>query len=263
MAYVVYLGELLFPVTPSKITAKYKGQNKTASLIDGSQINMLKPPALAEISFDALIPQQPYHFAMYENSAVIPKSYKKVLKKKDFQEGYKGNGYLKPDYFFAWLEVLKVKKQIVNFTIYREKPGIKMRKKESSLFHTELKVSLEDYTIKEDAGEGMDFIVSITLKAYEPYGTKEAVLKKSRIKKIVIKREGKPDIRVRELTVKKGDTLQNIVRKFCKNVESYKAKDLYQDNKKVIEKAARKHGRKSSSKGHYLYEGTKLRLPGR
>lgn len=111
MAYVVYLGELLFPVTPSKITAKIKGQNKTASLIDGSQINMLKPPALAEISFDALIPQQPYHFAMYENSAVIPKSYKKVLKKKDFQEGYKGNGYLKPDYFFAWLEVLKCKKR--------------------------------------------------------------------------------------------------------------------------------------------------------
>lgn len=263
MAYVVYLGELLFPVTPSKITAKMKGQNKTASLIDGSQINMLKPPGLTEISFDALIPQQPYHFAMYENGTEILPGYQRVLKNKDFNERYGGNGYLKPDYFFEKLELLKTKKKKVNFTIYREKPETKLRERERSLFHTELKVSLEDYTIKEDASEGMDFIVSINLKAYQPYGTKEAVLKKSRVKKIVIERDGKPDIRVRELTVKKGDTLQNIVRKFCKNVESYKAKDLYQDNKKVIEKAARKHGRKSSSKGHYLYEGTKLRLPGR
>ena len=39
-------------------------------------------------------------------------------------------------------------------------------------------------------------------------------------------------------------------------------KRIYQLNQKTIEDAARKHGRKSSSNGHYLYAGTVLKLPG-
>ena len=38
------------------------------------------------------------------------------------------------------------------------------------------------------------------------------------------------------------------------------APKIYKWNKKKIEKAARKHGRKSSKKGKYIYKGTKLKL---
>ena len=39
-------------------------------------------------------------------------------------------------------------------------------------------------------------------------------------------------------------------------------KEIYSLNKKVIEAEARKRGRKSSSNGHWIYPGTKLKLPG-
>lgn len=52
----------------------------------------------------------------------------------------------------------------------------------------------------------------------------------------------------------------------CKISELYygttsKWKKIYDKNKKKIEAAAKKHGRKNSDKGKYLYKGTKLTIP--
>jgi len=58
--------------------------------------------------------------------------------------------------------------------------------------------------------------------------------------------------------VKKGETLHSISVKYWKN--GSKKNSLYKWNKKVIEKAAKKHGKKSSKKGKYLYAGTVLKL---
>ena len=58
--------------------------------------------------------------------------------------------------------------------------------------------------------------------------------------------------------VKKGETLHSISVKYWKN--GSKKNDLYKWNKKVIEKAAKKHGKKSSQKGKFLYKGTVLKL---
>ena len=41
------------------------------------------------------------------------------------------------------------------------------------LFDTYMRVTLESYSIKEDAGEGFDITVPVTLKQYVDYGTKE------------------------------------------------------------------------------------------
>lgn len=57
-------------------------------------------------------------------------------------------------------------------------------------------------------------------------------------------------------TIKKGDTLSLIAKK--KLGKSSLASTLYKNNKTVIETAAKKHGRKSSANGHYIYPGTKL-----
>lgn len=59
--------------------------------------------------------------------------------------------------------------------------------------------------------------------------------------------------------VKKGDTLFKIAKKFY-GKGSYHTK-IYNKNKSVIEKAAKKHGKKSSNNGKLLYAGTKLTIP--
>ena len=60
-------------------------------------------------------------------------------------------------------------------------------------------------------------------------------------------------------TVKSGDTLWGIAVKYYKNGSQWKK--IYNANKSAIEKAAKKHGKKSSSNGHWIYPGTKLTIP--
>lgn len=63
----------------------------------------------------------------------------------------------------------------------------------------------------------------------------------------------------KKYTVKRGDCLWNIAKKFYK--KNSKWKTIYNANKSTIEKAAKKHGKKSSSNGHWIYPGTTLKIP--
>ena len=65
--YYFYINDVLLPVTPSEISVKIKNQNKTVNLADGSEFNIVKLPGLSEISFDCLLPNVRYPFAVYEN----------------------------------------------------------------------------------------------------------------------------------------------------------------------------------------------------
>ena len=58
--------------------------------------------------------------------------------------------------------------------------------------------------------------------------------------------------------IQKGDTLYKISVKFWGNGKHKKT--LWKLNKKKLNKVARKHGRKSSKKGKYLYKGTVIKL---
>lgn len=60
-------------------------------------------------------------------------------------------------------------------------------------------------------------------------------------------------------TIKKGDTLWKIAKKYLKSGKKWKK--IYTANKTIIEKTAKKHGRKSSKNGKYLYAGTKIKIP--
>lgn len=59
--------------------------------------------------------------------------------------------------------------------------------------------------------------------------------------------------------VKKGDTLWGISKKYLGKGSRWK--EIYKLNKSIIEKTAKKHGKKSSDGGHWIYPGTKLKLP--
>lgn len=265
--YTVYLGKVKLPVTPEKITMKIKNQNKTLSLIDGSQVNILKQAGLTDITFDALIPQVNYSFARYKNSKF---------------RGVK--------YFLGELEKMKQSKKPVQFVVWREMPGIahgrekitilnafgtnggtqqkdgKLKLQATSLFDTNITVSVEDYDIKEDFANGFDLIVSISLKQYVKYGTKLVTFKNPK------DNTGKPKVEVKKnrgyafsilmknpYKVKKNDSLKSIARRFYD--DELWADDIYKNNKKVIEEAAKKNGKKTSLKGTRLYAGTVLKLP--
>lgn len=60
-------------------------------------------------------------------------------------------------------------------------------------------------------------------------------------------------------TVKKGDCLWNIAKKFYKDPTKWKK--IYNANKTVIENTAKKRGYKSSSNGKWIFPGTVLSIP--
>ncbi|AYB00208.1 LysM peptidoglycan-binding domain-containing protein [Lachnoanaerobaculum umeaense] len=63
-----------------------------------------------------------------------------------------------------------------------------------------------------------------------------------------------------EYTVKKGDNLWNLAKKYLG--KGVKMREIYEANKDVIEKEAKRHGKKDSDSGHWILEGTKLNIPG-
>lgn len=188
MAYDIYLGEILLPVTPSKLSMKIKNQNKTATLINEGEINFLKEAGLTEISFDASLPNQQYAFARYPD------------------------GFRQAVYYLEAIEKLKTEKKPFRFLVSRAFPS------GGVMYGTNLAVSLEDYTIKEDAADSLDVTVSIKLKQYREYKTKTVDIQTSG--------SGESEVRVTEnretsnapetdsYTVKSGDTLWAIAKTY-------------------------------------------------
>ena len=145
--YKVYLNDMLFSVAPSKITTKFSNKNTTTTLINDGEVSILKTPGLTEISFEALLPQQKYPFAVYEN------------------------GFQEAQLFLLRLSEIKALEKPVYLKILRwGVNGIKT-------FDTnDFKCTLENYSILEDTKNGFDVTVSISLKQYRDFGTEKLVI---------------------------------------------------------------------------------------
>ena len=208
--YYVYLNKCLLPVTPGKIEMKINNSNKTIKLINDGEIKILKTPGLTDIDFECEIPQQQYPYAVYKNK------------------------FKKASYFLNYFEKLKKDKKPFQFIVCRRFPNGK------KLFYTNLKVSLEEYRITEDAGNGFDLKVKISLKQWRNYGTKQVKLKiKVNKPQPVVKEEpiretvNSPEpVQNQTYTVQKGDCLWNIAKKFYNNGSLYTV--IYEANKGVI-----------------------------
>lgn len=187
--YDVYIDKILLPVAPKKIDTKIKNQNKTINLINEGEVNVLKLQGLITISFTFLVPHTNYPFASYKN------------------------GFFGIDYFLNELKKLKDNDEPFQFIVVRR----------SDLFNTNITVSIEDYTIKEDAKNGLDIEISIELKQYKSYGTK--IISKEDVSLIPVKqRETKNSPSPKKAmtyTVKKGDCLWNIAKQFYGNGTKY------------------------------------------
>lgn len=194
--YYFYLDKLLLPIAPEKLQLKIGNNNKTLTLINEGEINILKKAKLTEIDFDILLPNVKYPFATYNDN---------------FQNA---------SYFLENIEKLKTSEKPFQFIVSRKMPSGKI------LFDTNIKVSLEDYTISEEAEEGFDVKVSIKLKQYKDYSTKtvQITIKQERPRPVVVQTPSRPATTApttRTYTVVRGDCLWNIAKKYYGNGSQY------------------------------------------
>lgn len=206
--YDFYLNKCLLPVAPPKLSVKINNANETVTLINEGEINILKKAELTDIEFECRIPQEKYPFAVYKS-------------------GFKG-----ADYFLDYFESLKTSKKPFQFIVCRKRPTGKR------LFDTNIKVSMEDYKITEDAKNGFDVLVKIKLKQWRDYGTKTVNISFNMEKpkaSVEPQREATTSpapATAQTYTVVKGDCLWNIAKKFYGNGSKYSI--IYNANKSVI-----------------------------
>ena len=129
------------PQTPAKLSVKISGKNTTVTLLNEGEINFLKYPGLTEITL-------PLVFPMLTASK-------------------------RPDYYLTLLERAKTQRTTTQFIMTRTTPAGQL------LFDTNIKVSVEDYTIEESATNGLDISVEVKLKQYRDYSTKTVTIKTS------------------------------------------------------------------------------------
>lgn len=222
MAYTMYLGGVLMPITPSKVKVKINNQNDTLTLINGEEINILKEPGLTDVSFDLLLPQVSYPFT--------------------------NGGAQSADYYLSLFERLKTSKQPFQFILNRSMPSGRR------LFYTNLTVGMEDYQITDDAEEGFDITVTVSLKQYRHYGTKTVKVQPAPTPTETPtatveqpQRETSQAPQQTTYTVKSGDCLWNIAKKYLGDGSRYN--EIYNLNKDKI------------TNPNLIYAGQVLTLP--
>lgn len=138
--YLFYLDNMLLPITPSKLSTKIGGNNKTMELANSGEINLIKFPKLTEYSFE---------FELVHDINSIK---------------YRASNH-SPKEILDFLENAKANKKVITFRVIR-KQGRKTR------FPLEAKVTVENYDIDEDSENNSDITVNLTLKQFRPYRTK-------------------------------------------------------------------------------------------
>ena len=180
MSYACYLAGVQMP-TPAKLTVKVKNKNKTLILLNEGEINFLRTPGLTEIVV-------PFTFPMLTGRS--------------------------PDYYLGTLERLKTSKEPTQFILVRCSPDGR------TLYDTNMRVSVEDYNIVEDAKKGLDVSVDVNLKQWRPYGTKTATVEPpaepSQPPTVTVEKEREASTApaAKTYTVKKGDSLWAIAAKY-------------------------------------------------
>lgn len=222
MAYTMYLDGVLMPITPSKVKVKINNQNETLTLINGEEISILKAAGLTDVSFDLLLPQVSYPFT--------------------------NGGAQSADYYLSLFERLKTSKQPFQWILNRSMPSGKR------LFYSNLTVGMEDYQITDDAEEGFDISVTVSLKQYRHYGTKTVTIQPATTQTTTPtatveqpQRETTQAPKQSTYTVKSGDCLWNIAKKYLGDGSRYN--EIYNLNKDKI------------TNPNLIYAGQVLTLP--
>ena len=161
---------------------KIKSKNKTLILLNEGEINFLRTPGLSEIVLPLTLPML--------------------------------TGSRSPDYYLGVLERLKTSKAPTQFILVRVSPDGR------TLYDTNMRVSVEDYNIVEDAKEGLDVSVDVNLKQWRSYGTKtvkvEQPAENTQVQTVSVEKERDASTAptAKTYTVKAGDTLWALAAKY-------------------------------------------------
>lgn len=212
MSYACYLFGERMPQTPAKLSVEISGKNSTLTLLNEGEINFLKYPGLTEITLSLVFPML--------------------------------SAGKRPDYYLALLERAKTQKTTTQFIMTRTTPAGQL------LFDTNIKVSVEDYTVEENAANGLDVSVEVKLKQYRDFSTRVVTLKTAAARDggndgidngnavekttttIQTTRPATGAPEAKTYTVKKGDTLWGIAKKYYGNGAKYQT--IYAANKDKI-----------------------------
>ena len=212
--------KIRFPILPSSFKITASNQNTSENIHRKGEVNLLGERNLKTIEISSFFPAHEYPFAQYQGYSTNPYNYVKKIEK------WKDN---------------KVTPVFIITGVFDKT------------------VSIESFEYGEEDSTG-DVTFTLNLKEYVTVSYSTPKKKTSNGKKVTKKSNSKKrstkSTKTTKYTIKKGDTLWKIAKK--KTGKSSNWKKIYKKNKTVIEKAAKKHGRRSSSNGRYIYPGTKL-----
>lgn len=146
--YYMFMDTMQIPIPPASMRTKINNKNRTVDLLGKGEVNILKQAGLTEVSFKFMLPNSDYPF----NQSMLM-------------------SFQKASYYVDQLEALKASGQPFQFIVVR------MKEDGTMLSMTNMKASLEDYSIDEDADEGYDMYADVTLKKYVDWGAKRIEVK--------------------------------------------------------------------------------------
>lgn len=138
--YQFWLGGILLPVTPGDFTIKINDKDKTVSMINESEVNILKSPGLKDVTIpELLLPTQRYPFVQSEAK-------------------------IDPDYYLGKLEKWKNERKPIKFKVIRLKTN-------KLLWNTDMYVTIGSYEVEENVDKyGGDVCVKLNLKEWKYWG---------------------------------------------------------------------------------------------
>lgn len=155
--YYMYLGSMQIPIPPPSLTTKIGSRNKTYELLETGEVNIIRSSKLTEISFRFMLPNTDYPFSQQKSGGLGGSLLTSLMG---------GSNGLAPS-LISSLKELKTSGDPTRFILVR------MKQNGGFINMMNMQVTLEDYSIEDNAEEGYDLYANVTLKRYVEFGTKK------------------------------------------------------------------------------------------